>query len=410
MIRLHLGCGAIVRPGFDNIDALSTAPGVIRDDPTNLSARYKPGSVSEIYAFHVLEYVPQPRIGQVLRHWAELLEPGGRLGLIALDLDKQIACYQSGLWNAETFMRMSSGPGGPANQRHLSFSARDLAAKLGEAGFQTTHLAYAHDNLIADPQRSNNPSFELISTKGRVVGWGPDASGLGDLIMLTPLCNVFPGEVTVQIPTKAARFACIFDGVARVQLIDPPFKSPRLGDGIYVQQMLRAMGKPDASCVPRIALKDEEIEQAREFLKPYPNPLVLVVNCAAHWKHMREFDPAKWQTVVDQIKDRYTILQFGVSSNFTPIAGTTPIKDLPIRQAAAVYHVAGKYIGVDTGDFHLTIAAGGKAIVVVPPSNPYYDHQFWHIHPHYWPGKPRTMYLPAEQMLTIPQRLSFFES
>src|SRR2546429_7916658 len=112
MVRLHLGCGSNVRPGYDNIDPDSAAPGVIRADVTNLASRYPRGSVEQIVVHDVLEYLPQERVVPVLQHWADLLERGGSLLLRVPDLDKQIACYQSGLWNSETFVRMCGGPRG----------------------------------------------------------------------------------------------------------------------------------------------------------------------------------------------------------------------------------------------------------------------------------------------------------
>jgi hypothetical protein len=284
-----------------------------------------------------------------------------------------------------------------------------LAAKVAQFGLQGTHLGLGHDNLQSDPARTNNPSFELRSTKGRVIGWGSDAKGLGDLIYLTPICHAFPGEVIVQIPTKSERFAFLFDGIATVQLLDPPYKSPHIGAGHYITRMLRAMGKPEASVIPKINVSPADAEKGRELLAPYPNPLILAVNCAAHWKAMREFDPAVWQEIVDRIKDRYTIIQTGLSSNFTPLRGTVQMLDIPVRDMTGMYHVAGRYLGVDTGDLFLTVAAGGRGIAVVPPSNPYYDHAAWHLRPEHWPGRPRILYLPAAQMRSIPDLLGFLE-
>jgi predicted SAM-dependent methyltransferase len=54
-LRLHIGCGTNIRPGWVNIDCEARVPGVVTDvDPAALP--YPDATVSEIVAEHVFEH------------------------------------------------------------------------------------------------------------------------------------------------------------------------------------------------------------------------------------------------------------------------------------------------------------------------------------------------------------------
>lgn len=45
----------------------------------------------------------------------------------------------------------------------------------------------------------------------------------------------------------------------------------------------------------------------------------------------------------------------------------TFLDDLPLRTVAACYYWIGRYVGVDTGNYHLMLAVNGQCDVWVPP-------------------------------------------
>jgi SAM-dependent methyltransferase len=85
-IRLHLGCGAHILPGWINIDTVQRpgAPSIhldIGDMP------FVAGSVTEILAEHLMEHLDFAAEQRVWREIARVLRPGGRFRVEVPDFD-----------------------------------------------------------------------------------------------------------------------------------------------------------------------------------------------------------------------------------------------------------------------------------------------------------------------------------
>jgi hypothetical protein len=93
--RVNLGCGHVPKVGYINVDAREL-PGV--DLVANVtSLPFEPGSVSEIYASHLIEHFSdRALIDTILPHWKEILKPKGRLILITPNADAMMNQYQEG--------------------------------------------------------------------------------------------------------------------------------------------------------------------------------------------------------------------------------------------------------------------------------------------------------------------------
>lgn len=77
-IRLHIGCGTHILPGWVNIDEVARAPGALTGfDLTDLP--YPSASVDEILAEHVLEHLSFDEESRVWPELARVLCPGGHL-------------------------------------------------------------------------------------------------------------------------------------------------------------------------------------------------------------------------------------------------------------------------------------------------------------------------------------------
>ena len=91
-LRLHLGCGTTVLPGWINIDRVARAPGVVTDlDSTTLP--YPDGTVDEVLAEHVFEHFSFAEEGLVWMEMARVLRPGGRLTLEVPDFEWVCATF-----------------------------------------------------------------------------------------------------------------------------------------------------------------------------------------------------------------------------------------------------------------------------------------------------------------------------
>lgn len=95
MTKLHLGCGAKELPGYVHVD-IKEHPHVehradITDDLTHL---FPAGSVTEIYACHVLEHIGRQDVVTTLLNWRKLLSVGGTLRLAVPDFEAVVSVYQ----------------------------------------------------------------------------------------------------------------------------------------------------------------------------------------------------------------------------------------------------------------------------------------------------------------------------
>ena len=109
LMKLNLGCGDKIWPGFVNVD---TEGGWQRAKPDVVcdlrSLPFEDGSCDEAHAIHVIEHFYQWEAPKVLKEWRRVLKPGGLLVLELPCLDKVFAYIAQKLRNDEMIdMRMS---------------------------------------------------------------------------------------------------------------------------------------------------------------------------------------------------------------------------------------------------------------------------------------------------------------
>lgn len=76
-LKLHIGCGGKVMPGWDNIDKFTKLDGILPYDIADLP--YKESSADIIYTSHMIEHIHRDEVGPALREWLRVLKPGGKL-------------------------------------------------------------------------------------------------------------------------------------------------------------------------------------------------------------------------------------------------------------------------------------------------------------------------------------------
>lgn len=83
LVRLNLGCGDKLLPGYINVDVApgrgGKAPDVVAD--IRVMGPFGPDCADEIMAIHVIEHIDRWEVVEVLRRWLAVLKPGGRLVL-----------------------------------------------------------------------------------------------------------------------------------------------------------------------------------------------------------------------------------------------------------------------------------------------------------------------------------------
>ena len=139
-MKLHLGCGKVILPGYVNIDEIYR-PGVDEVDNIKYLRSYKGNSIEEIYACHVLEHFGRWEYKEVLKRWHELLIPGGTLKLSVPDFNAIVEYHTTFDGDMKNILGLLYGGQDHENNYHkMIWNFHTLYNVLKEEiGFQEIH-------------------------------------------------------------------------------------------------------------------------------------------------------------------------------------------------------------------------------------------------------------------------------
>lgn len=242
------------------------------------------------------------------------------------------------------------------------------------------------------------------------------SSNLGDNLGYTALALVTPCRVHMYDDKGCRCISPVFDGICEVVHDNgsPTAGSPKSNDPAQIPlpftlRHLYAAGIFDKPAIPKMALRPDEIEKARQFVATYPNPCI--IKCSPQVTDVRT-PPQEILAAIVKANPDVSFLSFGLSKNHVKhnfasltVPDVHAFFDLSVREQAAIYHVVGRYLGPDTGDYHMMLAVGGKCDVLVPTSSPSYSYRFFHYNEACWLGEtPRARYfnwnLPLGEFIT----------
>jgi predicted SAM-dependent methyltransferase len=152
-LRLNVGAGHIVRPGYLNVDTREL-PGIdIVADVRELP--FDEAGVAEIYSSHVLEHFPVEELRRVvLPRWVSLLQDGGKLVAVVPDVETMIAERAAGRMSFEDFVLVMYGGQEYEGDFHFSgFSKEILTHLLEETGLE--------DVKVIEEGRRNDICYEM---------------------------------------------------------------------------------------------------------------------------------------------------------------------------------------------------------------------------------------------------------
>jgi hypothetical protein len=206
---------------------------------------------------------------------------------------------------------------------------------------------------------------------------GPCESGpgLGDMLTITPLAEALGDKAVMILPPNLAHLEFVFAGLCHVKISKdyPEFQWVR---GNAATQKLAKFNLHTHSPLPVIRCSMESIQKANEYLRGIPNPIAFVPTCSAHWAHVRQRPFVYWRPVVEELRKRYTVCQFG-RKEYETLPGARRMPWVDLETLAAIYHQIQNYVGVDTGDYHLMIAVGGRCVVAEPEPMPPEQADMW---------------------------------
>lgn len=145
-MKLNLGCGAKLLPGFVNVDLAGNWTGNRPDVEADVMQRlpFEDGAADEVHAYHVIEHVERYRVEGVLSDWARVVKPGGMIVLECPCLDKVLAHFRRyidagkpidpqmtmwGLYGDQRYAR-------PEMVHKWCYSINELSALVEDAGLE----------------------------------------------------------------------------------------------------------------------------------------------------------------------------------------------------------------------------------------------------------------------------------
>ncbi|TAK16881.1 MAG: methyltransferase domain-containing protein [Nitrosarchaeum sp.] len=134
-MKLHVGCGNVILPGWTNLD-IEKLPGVdIIDDVTTLT-KIPNNSCDIIYASHVLEHVGRNEFEDVIRTWNKKLKKNGTLRIAVPDFEKIITWYQKTKQIIDIVGLVSGGQKTKYDYHKMIYDKKSLTEILLKMGFQ----------------------------------------------------------------------------------------------------------------------------------------------------------------------------------------------------------------------------------------------------------------------------------
>ena len=134
-MKLHLGCGNVMIPGFIHCD-VRPLPHVDCMTSADKLGAFEDNSADLIYACHVLEHFGRNDTLRVLKEWHRVLKPGGTLRLAVPDFEAVVKVYAEtknlGLLLGHLVGRQDY----PENTHYMVFDFTYLTTLLGQVGFR----------------------------------------------------------------------------------------------------------------------------------------------------------------------------------------------------------------------------------------------------------------------------------
>jgi hypothetical protein len=244
--------------------------------------------------------------------------------------------------------------------------------------------------------------------KNKEIIIGSQGGGLGDNLQITPLFKYFTNATLEIINNDYGKdLSAVYETIAnKIEFKEKPIRqevffskygnperSEPLRNGAL--NYLTIFGiENEVSPIPKINLNQEELKKTEEKLAKYKNPIALVTYGGGYKKHdvlqqypeYRLLEKNKWQFIVNELSKTYSVIHFFKGDNLMQLENCIEINNLSIYELKHYFAIIKKYLGIDTGSYHLMLAVNGFAHVIVPdlswqhqycPSNWQYEERLW---------------------------------
>jgi predicted SAM-dependent methyltransferase len=156
-LKLNLGCGEFLRPGWLNVDCRRLhpdGPEFLCCDLLGLDGRVEDGSVERILARDVLDCIPWREVEALLAVLVRKLRPGGSLSLRVRDGERIARLFAAGKLSHHQAQRLLLGDQARAEDTRRSlWSADEARRRLEMVGLKVEHLEHRRLWLIVRGKR-----------------------------------------------------------------------------------------------------------------------------------------------------------------------------------------------------------------------------------------------------------------
>ena len=153
-MKLHVGCGNVILPGWTNLD-IEKLPGVDVVDNITTLTKIPDNSCDIIYASHVLEHVGRNEFEDVIRTWNKKLKKNGTLRIAVPDFEKIIIWYQRTKHVIDIVGLVSGGQKTKYDYHKMIYDKKSLTEILLKMGF--------HDIREWDWRQTDHSKFDDYS-------------------------------------------------------------------------------------------------------------------------------------------------------------------------------------------------------------------------------------------------------
>jgi predicted SAM-dependent methyltransferase len=126
-VKLHLGCGKRIMPGWTNIDCFA-AEGITYECDFREPLPFSDGAVVMLYSEHVLEHLHESDAYSLLSEMYRILAPGGKIRLGMPDAELFIRAYVE---NDHSFFEKAQNIGSPTRPLDTRMKIINQMARMG---------------------------------------------------------------------------------------------------------------------------------------------------------------------------------------------------------------------------------------------------------------------------------------
>lgn len=138
-MKINIGCGNNVIPGWDNLDFYSDNPDVIKMNVKKLE--YKDNEVEEILAQMIIEHFPRAEVIDILKEWCRALKQGEYIKIGTSNLDEMCRDWLSkGTGYLDNLRGIYGQQNAPGMFHYMGFDEQYLMDSMRAAGFKDVKI------------------------------------------------------------------------------------------------------------------------------------------------------------------------------------------------------------------------------------------------------------------------------